>query len=231
MSADPLYPIPSERRTRPDADELVTLWTMDAAGNSIRPALLAALGVVLAVGLLLLLTGCQSYEYRGTVVDDPQPAPPLVLENVAGGTFDLSKHQGTIYLLYFGYTSCPDVCPATLAQARQVFDQLGEQADQVRFLFVTVDPERDTPEILSTYIAVFHPNIIGLTGSQETLQAVFDDYGIVAEKEVIEDSAVGYVMNHTTRVFLIDQESQLALSYSFGTPPEDIAQDIEHLLQ
>jgi protein SCO1/2 len=189
------------------------------------------LGILLAAGLLLLLTACQSYEYRGTVVDDPQPAPPLVLDNVDGGTFDLAEHRGTIYLLYFGYTSCPDICPATLAQARQVFDQLGDQADQVRFLFVTVDPERDTPDILSTYIEVFHSNIIGLAGSQEALQAIFDDYGIVAEKEFIEDSAVGYVMNHTTRVFLIDQEGRLALSYSFGTPPEDMVQDIEHLLQ
>ena len=231
MALDPFYPVPSERVAWAD-EEQCGGWCDSRLGllrSGLAPAALA--GIILAAALLLLLTACQSYQFLGTAYEDPQPAPNLVLDNVNGGTFDLAAHHGTIYLMYFGYTSCPDVCPATLAQARQVFNLLNDQADQVRFLFVTVDPERDTPELMANYIQVFHPNIIGLTGTPERLQAVFDDYGIVAEKEPLPESAIGYVMNHTTRVFLVDQEGKLALSYSFGTPPEDIAQDIEYLLK
>lgn len=231
MALDPLYPVPSERVAWAD-EELCDGWCAGRrwlSGRGLLPA--AIVGIALAAALLLLLTACQSYQFLGTVHDDPQQAPELVLDNVTGGSFDLAAHRGTTFLLYFGYTSCPDVCPATLAQARQVFSLLGDQADQVRFLFITVDPERDTPEVMANYIQVFHPNIIGLTGTLEHLRTIFDAYGIVAEKEPIAESAIGYVMNHTTRVFLVDQEGKLALSYSFGTPPEDIAQDIEHLLK
>ena len=134
-------------------------------------------------------------------------------------------------LVFFGYTYCPDVCPTELQVMAAALDSMGAKADLIQPVFVSVDPERDTPEMMANYIQVFHPNIIGLTGTPERLLAVFDAYGIVAEKEPIAESAIGYVMNHTTRVFLVDQEGKLALSYSFGTPPEDIAQDIEHLLK
>jgi protein SCO1/2 len=132
--------------------------------------------------------------------------------------------------MFFGYTSCPDVCPTTLAEARWVLEGLGDDADRVIFLFTTVDPERDTPEVLGTYVAAFHPAIVGLTGAPDVLAAVRQDYGIFAEKEVLEGSATDYIVNHTARLFLVDTEGRLRLSYSFGTPPEDILEDIRHLL-
>jgi protein SCO1/2 len=178
----------------------------------------------------VLMAACGSYHFEGTVYPDPQPAPDFELTTTDGGPFRLSEQRGQIVLMFFGYTSCPDVCPMTLAEANQVLKGLGDAGDRVRFLFITVDPERDTPEVLATYVTAFHPAIVGLTGSSEELAAVYQDYGIFIEKQVLNESAVGYIVNHTARVFLVDAEGRLRLSYAFGTPPEDILNDIRHLL-
>jgi protein SCO1/2 len=177
-----------------------------------------------------ILTGCQSYQFKGTLYPDPQAAPDFELAATDGGHFRLSDQRGDVVLMFFGYTSCPDVCPTTLAEARRVLQDLGDDAEHVTFLFITVDPERDTPAVLATYTGAFHPEIVGLTGTPDELEAVRQAYGVVAEKEVLEGSATGYIVNHTARVFLVDAEGQLRLSYSFGTPPENIVEDIRHLL-
>jgi protein SCO1/2 len=179
----------------------------------------------------MLLGSCQTYEFNGTPYEDPAKAPEIELSNVKGGIYRLSESLGQTILIYFGYTSCPDICPGTLAQARKMFDLLGDQAERVEFLFITVDPERDTDEVMSAYVSAFDPRIIGLRGSPEELAEVFSRYGIVAEKEVVPESAVGYVMNHTTRVFLVDAEGRLRLSYPFGTVAEDMAADLQHLMK
>jgi protein SCO1/2 len=180
--------------------------------------------------IILLLAACQSYQFNGTQYPDPQLAPDFELTTTDGDPFRLSDHQGKIVLMFFGYTSCPDICPTTLAKARRVFEGLGGDADKVTFLFTTVDPERDTPEVLGTYVTAFHPAIVGLTGAPDELATVRQDYGIFAEKEVLEGSATGYIVNHTARVFLVDAGGRLRLSYSFGTPSEDILEDIQHLI-
>ena len=186
--------------------------------------------VLLALLAALLLSACGSYQFQGTEYAEPSPAPDFELKKTDGQHFRLSEQRGQIVLMFFGYTSCPDVCPTTLAEANQIFRGLDNDADQVRFLFITVDPDRDTPEVLSNYVTAFHPAIVGLTGTPDELQAVYRDYGIFAEKEELSESAVGYVVNHTARVFLVDAQGRLRLSYAFGTPPEDILQDIRHLL-
>jgi protein SCO1/2 len=198
--------------------------------NFSKPALSLGRWPILLGFILLLLTACQSYQFKGTQYDDPQTAPDFELSATDGETFRLSDQRGKVTLMFFGYTSCPDVCPTTLAEANQVLKGLGDDSEQVRFVFITVDPERDTPEVLDTYVKAFNPAIIGLTGSPDQLSAVRQDYGIFAEKEALENSAVGYVVNHTARVFLVDAEGRLRLSYSYGTPPEDIVEDIRHLL-
>jgi protein SCO1/2 len=180
---------------------------------------------------VVLLVSCQAYEYHGTLYADPQAAPDFELLNVNGGNYRLSASRGKIVLMYFGYTFCPDICPGTLAHAREMFELLGQEADKVDYLFITVDPERDTPAVMSAYVAAFHPRIIGLTGEGAELQRMFEAYGIVAEKELLSESAVGYVMNHTTRVFLIDQAGRLRLTYPFGTIAADMAEDLSHLLE
>jgi protein SCO1/2 len=133
-------------------------------------------------------------------------------------------------LLFFGYTSCPDVCPTTLASWKQVHAVLGGDGSKVRFLFVTVDPERDTPARLKRYLAIFSPDFVGLTGTQQALTATYRAYGVVREKVTRSGSGVGYLVNHTARTYLIDPAGFLRLSYGFGTLPEDIADDIRRLL-
>lgn len=196
-----------------------------------RAAWLVLVGLLLAFAAIAL-TGCgQTYEFKGTAYPDGKAAQDFTLSAADGQTFRLSQHRGQVVLLFFGYTSCPDICPTTLAEAKQVLEGLGDDAGAVRFAFITVDPERDTPEKLAGYTAFFHPDIIGLTGDPAELEQVRQAYGVVAEKEQLSESAVGYIVNHTARIFLIDPEGNLRLSYGFGTPPADILADLRHLLQ
>ncbi len=170
------------------------------------------------------------YQLRGAVIEDPQPAPEISLPSSNGESFVLSQQQGRLVYLFFGYTSCPDVCPITLSEMKQLRTGLGDKADQVEFLFVTVDPQRDTVERLHTYLGAFDPQIIGLTGSMEELQSVWDAYGIVREVQD-QGSAAGYLVSHSARTYLIDRQGRLRVSYAFGTLSQDIESDIRYLLK
>jgi protein SCO1/2 len=178
----------------------------------------------------VLLGACQPQGFKGTEYLDPQPAPDFVLTRSDGGELRLSDQIGKVILLFFGFTACPDVCPTTLADARRILEGLDEQAVNAEYLFVTVDPDRDTPEVLETYIGHFDPAILGLTGTPQALAEVWKDYGIFVEKVPLQGSALDYTVTHTARVFVIDQEGDLRLSYSFGTPYEDILDDVRRLM-
>jgi len=170
--------------------------------------------------------------FRGTVYGEPYPpAPEIELSRGDGSRFRLSELRGNIVLLFFGYTSCPDVCPTTMAELNQALGQLdAEQAANIRVVFVTVDPERDTPERVQEYANHFNDEFIGLSGTESELQKTWNEYGVF--REVVEGtSALGYLVNHTARVTLIDQDGSLRVSYSFETPVEDIVHDLKLLLK
>lgn len=170
--------------------------------------------------------------FRGTSFGEPFPAAPEIeLTDTSGEPFRLSGQKGKIILLFFGYTSCPDVCPTTLAELKQVLDKMGEKANSVAVVFVTVDPERDTPERIREYLDHFNPSFIGLSGSQEALESVWKDYGIFREVVQDENTAMGYIVNHTARVTLIDADGNMRLSYGFQTPADDIVHDLKLLLK
>ena len=191
------------------------------------PAWLAA-----AVVTLALLAGCsQPYAFQGTAFPEPLARPDFELTSEASQPFSLSDQQGKVVLLFFGYTSCPDICPTTLAEARTILNDLGGDVDNVQFLFITADPERDSPEKLAAYTDAFHPAIVGLTGTPEELAAVYSDFKVRVEREETPDSALGYQINHTSRMYLVDQDGNLRLSYSYGTPPDEIVKDVEYLLK
>ncbi|MEA3334756.1 MAG: SCO family protein [Chloroflexota bacterium] len=189
----------------------------------------------LALVLILVasaLSGCgKSYEFKGTAYPANREAADFELMASSGDLYRLSDHQDKVHLLFFGYTSCPDVCPTSLSEARQVLEGLGDDAEQVQVLFITVDPERDSVTKLANYTAAFHPAILGLTGDQDELAVVRDEYGIIAEKKIFSESALGYLVNHTARMFLVDQEGNLSYSYRFKTPAEDILSDVQHLIE
>jgi protein SCO1/2 len=186
---------------------------------------------LLALAAAAVFLSARPADFRGTSYAEPYPvAPAITLTRADGQPFRLSDQRGKIVLLFFGYTSCPDVCPTTLAELKLVMDELGDAADSVRVVFITVDPDRDTPEKIQKYVEHFNPAFLGLTGSMDELQVVWDDYGVYRSVNP-SASALGYIVDHTARVTLIDGDGNLRLSYGFQTPVEDIVHDIKLLLK
>ncbi|MCX6060058.1 MAG: SCO family protein [Chloroflexi bacterium] len=184
--------------------------------------------IVTATFMTILFSKPDSF--RGTAYNKPYPpAPNFELTRSSGENFRISDQRGKILLLFFGYTFCPDVCPATLAELNMALNQIPEKADLVQVVFVTVDPARDTPQITQEYVGHFNPSFIGLSGSILDLGKIWQDYGIFREV-VTSDSAVTTV-SHTARVVLIDKDGNLRLSYPFGTPVEDIVYDLNLILK
>jgi len=142
----------------------------------------------------------------------------------------LNDFRGKVVLLYFGYTYCPDVCPATLVELKQAVAEIGNKADRVQVIMISVDPERDTPAQLQEYVNHFHESFIGLTGTEEEILGITTQYGVFYEKH--EGTAnSGYLIDHTATVTVIDREGHLRLLYSFNTPSEDIAEDLRYLVR
>ena len=192
---------------------------------------LASLLLIAGVAIAVFLTS-EPAGFRGTTYGEPYPvAQEFELTRDNGNRFRLSETRGKAVLLFFGYTSCPDVCPTTLAELKQALEKLGdEKAKQVQVLFVTVDPERDTPERVQEYVDHFNPNFIGLSGGESELAQVWHDYGVF--REIVEGtSAAGYIVNHTARVTLIDKDGNMRVSFAFETPVEDIVHDLDLLLK
>ena len=187
-------------------------------------------GVVLAAALLVSFQYVRRpYIYRGSLIDPPAPAADFDLTDQHGQKFRLSDQRGEIVLLFFGYSNCPDVCPLTMSNFKLIKEELGDQADKVRFVFVTVDPERDTQERLSEYVKVFDPEIVALTGRRAELEPVWKSYGVYQAKQDTSSGA-GYTVDHTARTYLIDQEGNWRLTYPFEMGKEDIISDVRHVL-
>jgi protein SCO1/2 len=189
-------------------------------------------GLSIVIGLVAIV-GFQffgkTYEFQGSLIAPPIPAADFELTDQNGETFQLSEHIGEVVLIFFGYTNCPDVCPVTLSEFKQVKAQLGEKADRVQFVYITVDPERDTVERISEHLENFDPTFVGLTGDNSELDPVWKAYGVYAAK-VDTGSAAGYLVDHTARVYAIDVNGNLRLTYPFETGSDAIADDVLHLL-
>ena len=197
-----------------------------------RKTLLVGLSAFALIGLVAggMMLFAKPDTFRGTTYTEPYPvAPEIQLTRIENSDFHLSEMRGSVVALFFGYTSCPDICPTTMAELNQALGELGDQADQVQVLFVTVDPERDTPERMQEYVNHFNPDFIGLSGSEADLAKVWNSYGVF--REVVEGtSAAGYLVNHTARVTLIDQQGNLRVSFPVDTPVEDVVHDLKLLL-
>lgn len=134
-------------------------------------------------------------------------------------------------LLFFGYTTCPDVCPATLARWKRVRQELGTDAERVRFVFVTVDPERDTPQRVREYLGLFSPDFVGLVGSEKDLQPFYRTFGAVFEKVPQPGSATGYLVAHSAHVPVVDTRGRWRLRFNPETSVEDYVHDLRVLLR
>ena len=168
--------------------------------------------------------------FNGTVIQSPDLAADFTLTASTGEQLSLSDLRGKVVLMYFGYTFCPDACPTTLNELKKVPAALGDRADEVQVVMVTVDPQRDTPEVLREYLSHFDPSFLGLTGTEEEVLAAATPLGIYFSAH--EGSAAsGYLVDHTTSVLAIDKEGYMRLLYSFETPGEAIADDMRHLVR
>ena len=186
---------------------------------------------------LIALPKMRPYNFHGTVLQSPQPAPDFDLNTANGQTISLSDYKGKLVMLYFGYTFCPDVCPTSISKLAEAMDILSKQADDVQVIMISVDPERDTPEMLSEYMSFFHPSFIGVTGSPDEIAEVATLYGIYYQAHE-GTQATGYLVDHTASVMVIDQNGYLKLVYPYTTPgqdvyisAEDIAADLAYLLK
>ncbi|MEW8691719.1 MAG: SCO family protein [Candidatus Thiodiazotropha endolucinida] len=147
------------------------------------------------------------------------------------GEFLLEQLRGQVVLLFFGYTKCPDVCPTSLAFLTQALNELSD--DELKFVqgvFISVDPKRDSFEILDDYVGYFHDNLIGVTGSETEIAAVAKQYGAQYYEVALEDSAFGYAVNHSAVTYLITPEGNLRFVFPHETPSSVILEAIRHVL-
>lgn len=171
--------------------------------------------------------GVTPIEPPRTVADFTMPAA------LPGGEvreLSLSDLEGKHTLVFFGYTHCPDFCPITLAEFIQIKRALGDQADRIQFLFVSVDGERDTPAAIRAYLDGFDPTFIGMSGVRETLEPIRPDYGLYYELRTNEGRGENYLVDHSTPSYLIDPQRRLAAIYSYGASAAIIAADIAERL-
>jgi protein SCO1 len=190
-----------------------------------------------AAGLLWLLMSFQALAEAvavGTEISFLSTTP-------TGGDFTLQSNQGPVsttqfrgkvILLYFGYTQCPDVCPTSFSLMAQALNELtAQELDKVTGIFVSVDPQRDSVERLAEYVGYFHPSFIGVTGEPDAVSAAAKRYGVQYSYTDASDSAMGYIVNHSAAVYLVDQQGELRFAFPHETPPETMLGAIRMLLE
>jgi protein SCO1 len=187
-------------------------------------------GIRRLVGAIVLLAGCQEPTLRGIAIDPPRPAPEFSITRATGERFSLAEQKGRAVLLFFGYTHCPDICPTTLADWAKVRRQLGVRADHVRFVFVSVDPARDTPSLAQRYATQFDSTFIGLAPAETDLPAIQFAFGVTSARETDSRDSTDYLMSHPSQAFLVAPDGTLRVMYSFGASVADVVADLERLL-
>lgn len=185
---------------------------------------------VLGVALFLTFVLFNPFEFHDHFVEPPLLMEDFALQTINGKVFRLSEQQGKIVLLFFGYTSCPDICPNTLATFEQVHEGLGNDGKEVSFVMLSVDPERDTPEKVATYVAQFNSDFIGLSGSPTDLEPIWKQLGILVEKQNL-NADNGYLESHTASIYVIDQHGYFIRTIPYGTNSKDIIEELIWLLQ
>lgn len=178
----------------------------------------------------LLLAGCGSHTFAGTLYDPIIPAPEIGGTNWDGTPFSLGDLRGRVILIFFGYTSCPDVCPTALAEMKSITSRLEDRSGEVAVVFVSVDPERDTPERIGVYINAFSPDFYGVYLPTQALPAVKQAYGVFAEKRVVEGSAAGYLIDHTGWTYVVDKQGNLREVFAPDVAVDARLEDVEALL-
>lgn len=192
--------------------------------------LLGALLGVLAVGGYMAWVG-----YGPTSQRDSSSLIPAVARGDVGGPFEAVDHtgrpvtqadfEGQLSIYYFGFTFCPDICPTELSVIASAIDLLGEDGDQVQPIFVTIDPERDTPEIMASYVNLFHPRMVGITGSVKQISEMANAFRVFYQKVESDDFSY-YLMDHSSFIYVMGADGQNVGIFPYGTSPDHLADSI-----
>lgn len=188
-------------------------------------------GVLILFSLLVFgLQVLGTHKFKGYVLPAPIKAPEVMLRS-ADGPVRFDDFQGSYVLLYFGYTTCPDVCPTSLANLKLAVDTLSpEEAAEVRVIFVSVDPARDTPETLRRYVSMFRDDFIGATGTREEIDWVVDAFGAKYTLEPPDENG-NYNVSHSASTMVLDRNGYYVMNWEHGTPPDEIRADLRYLLK
>lgn len=200
-----------------------------------RPCRARVLAGLLTCAVLLLAAGCSSPGanldwHLTTAVEGHMPDLAFNLTNDQGHPVTGKDYRGKTVLLYFGYTHCPDVCPLTLTHLHMVMQKLGPLADDVRILFVSVDPARDTPEIMHRYVTAFDKRAVGLTGTPKQIRDIAKRYR-VAYNRGKDNGRGGYEVSHSSAIYVFDHQGRIRLLATPGASNDDIAHDLRQLIQ
>jgi protein SCO1/2 len=185
-------------------------------------AALAALAIVVAVLAVQWQSGSRPIAASAI-------GGPFKLVDQTGATVTEAALKGHPTALFFGYTFCPDVCPTTLYDLTVLMKDLGPEADKLKIYFVTVDPERDTPEKMAAYLQAFDPRISGLTGSRPAIDEIIKDYRVYARKVPLDDGS--YTMDHTASVYLLDQDGVFTGTIDYQEKTETALAKLKRLIE
>jgi protein SCO1 len=189
---------------------------------ALAAAFLAGAAALAAIAVVLLPRG-------GEVAVSPSAVGgPFTLTDQDGRTVTETDFKGKPFLVFFGFTHCPDICPAALFDMSETFRRLGPDAEKVSALFISVDPERDTPEKLKDYLQSFHPRISALTGTQEQIEAVTKAYKAYAKKVPLDGGE--YTVDHSAVVYLMDREGRFVAPFNLKRPADESAKDLRRYL-
>ncbi|MGB9989754.1 SCO family protein [Massilia sp. SM-13] len=188
----------------------------------------------LLCGAVLIATGAAwaaspAPRLKAGTFEPARMAPEIVQKAADGSTFKLSALRGKVVVLEFGFTHCYEVCPVSLAMLAEARKRLGADAAQLQVVFISVDPERDTPERMKSYLAQFDKAFIGLTGTPEQMAAIRKDYGITATKHPTAGSKTEYQMGHSSYLYFVDKQGKLRALMPYGRPAADIVHDVQLL--
>lgn len=177
----------------------------------------------------LAACGEQAVKFKSSDITGINIGGDFSMPDHTGKPRSLADFKGKVVVLFFGYAQCPDVCPTTLSEVAAAMKELGPKANDVQVLFVTVDPERDTPELLAQYVTAFHPSFLALRGSQAELEATAKLFKIFYAK--VPSPSGGYTMDHTAGTFVFDQQGRPRLLVSYGAGAGVFAHDLAQLLR